>query len=322
MKYIVMNFDLPPIPLEQERKRLLDKLTDAKTAFEERLDLVKRLFPEKRKQEMLDQADKDRKGRPVRYFRYLSYPELKAILETRDVNGLDNLYARETFVSFAREIKEGLKLFLETEEIFDQYHEDFERLVADFTLENYRSFVQTKLPMGTLLRLHVSVMGGGNNFSGATGLSSLSVGAPFMPPVDPSTERRQDQEGLPVIEMVIPSDDIIINPRVGHLREMEKEVNATTIKPEWIVDIYCGTSDFAKRFVRDPNTVLFPGFKEREARGEIWMDWISDGNVWDILQEWKGREDIIDLIPANKVEELNPENPRLQKPLKEAISGP
>jgi len=299
----------------ETRGAKLERLTNPNTSLEERILLTRQLFPEQRKAELIKQADMDSKDRPVRYFRLVTYEELKMILASMDSNSTSSQYLQESFNRQSDEIKKALRYFLESEGIYEEYRQDFEGLESDFTLENYRNFVQGRLPRIILFKLHISSSGGGR-FSGLTGLTSLSVGAPYQPPYDPSKERVRNQEGLPVIEMVIPSGQIHVHPLFKSMNiEMEKEVDVTDIKPEWIVDIYHGAEDFADRFIKDPSSVLDQVYKEKIADDKFLSEYISRNNIWDILQEWKRRESIAELIPREKLSDIDESNPELLKPL-------
>jgi hypothetical protein len=124
--------------------------------------------------------------------------------------------------------------------------------------------------------------------------------------------------GMPVIEMVVPSQDMFVHPLDTDTpaREMEKEVNTTRIRAEWISDIYQGEKDFNNRFIQDPQTSTFiysdlP--KNREGR-----DRYESYNAIETLWDWKDGESIADLIPVSKLPELDPTNPILTEPL---VSG-
>lgn len=299
---------------EYNLNTVLDKLTNPATPLEERIATTRQLFPEKRKNEFLERADTDSRERPVRYFRLVTYEELRMILNSIDINSTSNSYFQESFEKQSDEIKKALKYFLEREGIYETFEKEFAELVGNFTLENYRNFVQHKLPKIMLYKLHISSSGGGR-FSGLTGLTSLSVDAPYQPPYDPSKERARNQEGLPVIEMVIPADQIHVHPLFKTMNlEMEKEVDVTDIKPEWIVDVYNGTQDFAERFVKNPNSVLYPLYEEKKEAKAFYGDYVSTNTMWDILQDWKIKESIADLIPKVKEQDIDEDNPDLQQP--------
>ncbi len=318
-----MNMELQGHGAEYERQQQLDKITNPLSTLEERIAATRQLFPEDRKREMVERADMDSKGRHVRYFRLVTYQELQTILAGKDVNGLDNPHIVESFTTQSEQIKQYLLVFLKRQGIFEKFELEYNQLAADFTFENYRNFVRGVLPSKYLFRLHIGIEGGGGSFTGATGLSSLSAGAPFQPPYFPG-QGASNQVGQPVIEMSIPSDEVLLHPFGENLKEMEKEVNTRTIKLEWITDVYNGIDDFAVRFVKDPGTVLYPGYEEKAASGEIFTEhvtedateeYISGRVVWDILQSWKSKESILDVIPASKVQEMNSENPKFEKPL-------
>ncbi len=300
-----------PTPENINRDVLISRLTATDTPLEEKILLTREIFPEKRKREILTSADTDKKGRPVRYFRLISYEELRAILNHPENKALENPRAAELFQNNSKRIKNALKSFLEQEDIYKQLEADFIALSENFSLDNYQNFVQRKLPRIKLFKLHI---GAGGDFPGLTGLNSVSVGAPYQPPYNPAETRADDKEGLPVVEFSIPSDDILVHPLFKTMNiEMEKEVNTLDLRPEWVVDIYNGTEDFSERFIKDPQSVLNPQYEARKK--ELIMDYIGEGNIWDILQNWKHKESIADLIPANKIDEIDENNPALQRPL-------
>ena len=296
-----------------DRSLLISKLVDPNTPLEERIVVSRELFPEERKREILAEADKDIKGRPVRYFRWMSYEELGAILISSEANPIKNPEAEKDFLRKGKEMQYFLKKSLEEKGIYKEFETDFEKLCADFTLDNYRNFIQKRLPRATLLRMHRGSVGGYG--SDVTGLKSLSVGAPFVLPVDPFKGRA----GTPVVEFSIPTERIFVSPSSDKLplQESEKEVNALELKPEWIVDVYNGTQDLSERFIKDPTSVLYPEYqkeKEKDSLINIY-DYVGEESMWDILNRWKHSEPTSDLVPTQKLSDLEGTNPDLKKPL-------
>ncbi len=295
---------------KEDRNILIARLTAKDTSIEERITLTKELFPEERKREILANADVDSKGRPVRYFRDMVIEELEAILNHKESSPLENPLAGEQFLKKSIEIKRDLKYFLNKEGIYDQFKDDFEKLASDFTLDNYKKFVQRKLPRIKLFKLHIGSEGGGG-YIDITGLKSLSVGSPSQPP-----SRSDNKKESPVIEFSIPSDEVYVHPLFKTMNiEMEKEVNTLDLKPEWIVDVYNGTQDFAERFIKDPKSVLYSEYQKKEEARHVIIGYISENAIWDILQSWKHTESIADLIPVKKLEDIDENNPNLQIPL-------
>ncbi len=295
----------------EDRDILISKLTDKNTSLAERISLAKELFSDERKKEMIDSADMDNKGRPVRYFRTATYEELRAILNSDESNPLQNPLGKELFSKKANQVQNSLKSFLKKENIYEQFKKDFDELCSDFTLENYRKFVQSKLPRIELFKLHISAYGGGG-FTDITSLKSLSVGVPGEPPCDPSGGK----PGFPVVEFSIPSDEVHVHPLFKTMNiEMEKEVNTLILKPEWIVDVYNGTEDFAERFVKDPQGVLYTAYQQKKENGDFVMDYVGESSVWDILQNWKHTESVADLMPVRKLTDIDENSPNLQTPL-------
>ncbi|MEK7567736.1 MAG: hypothetical protein AAB513_02340 [Patescibacteria group bacterium] len=301
--------------LRESREVLVAKLVASDTPLEEKIAISSQLFPERRKKERLETADIDSKSRPVRYFRMVSYGELESILNSTDENPLTNPAIAESFQRKINEIQLSLKRFLEEEKLYDTLKDEFAELCANFTLVNYQHFVQYKLPRISLFKLHISPYGAGS-YLGVTGLSSLSVGAPYQPPSNPAEERGTNKAGLLVVEFSIPSDSVYVHPLFRTMNiEMEKEVNTRTLNSEWVIDVYNGTEDFAERFIKDSQNVLYPEYQHQVENGSVVLDYISERVVWDILQNWKRQESVADLIPVTKLEDINPDNPNLQKPL-------
>lgn len=117
--------------------------------------------------------------------------------------------------------------------------------------------------------------------------------------------------------MSIPSDQVYVHPLFKTMNlEMEKEVNVVDIKPEWIVDVYNGTQDFAERFIKDESSVSYPVYQEKKVKDQFLRDYLGNNAIWDILQDWKQEESIADLIPTDKLSDIDEANPELQKPFR------
>jgi hypothetical protein len=244
----------------------------------------------------------------------MSYEELKGLLNHKGKGNFENPKTPEIFKKNSSEIQDDLEDFLKKEKILESFNTYYKKLQENFTLENYRNFLQCAIPRIKYFKLHVGYAGA--RFSGITGLKSLSVGAPVQPPYNPLEKRVEFKEGLPVVEFSIPSDQVIVHPLFKSMAiEMEKEINTLDIRSEWIVDVYNGTDDFAERFVKDKSSVLYPMFESK--KDGYHMGYIYDRDIWDILQSWKHTESIADLIPNSKLEEIDENNPILQKPLLE-----
>gem|GEM_PF-3025544 len=290
-------------------------LIDPETLLEDRVKIVRELFPANRKEAMLAHASKDSKGRSVRYFRYMDYQELQALLTQGEITAADHPHAEKVFKEKRKEIQWALGHFLKKQGLLEKFENDFKTLTENFTIENYRKFVQTKLPRVELFRLHISYPGA-DIFGGLTGLTSCSMGAPFMPPVEP-TPKRPNPVGMAVIEMVIPDEEVYLDPyfKEWALREMEKEVMTRRLQKDWITTVYISERQFRDEFVRDPRSPLFPYFEPKIER--FTDDWIVGPQPCDVLQEWKSAESIAEFIPIAKLPEIDENNPILQKPLVE-----
>lgn len=305
------------IGLEAKRKLLISKLTNTETPVKEKLTIVKELFPEDRKREKLALASVDSKGRKVRYFRRLTYAELGGILEGGEMSSLNNPEVKSLFEKQKIYIKSELIRFLEEQNLLDGLKLELDKLFEDFTLENYVNFIQTKIPSLEFYRLQISASGGGY-FKGITGISSLSVGAPFGPPLDASIDRSEHKEGVPVIEMIIPAEEVHIHPLFKTMNlEMEKEVEVLKINSDWITDVYLSERDLIERFAEDPNTVLFP-FWGKEISHDGWpRRYETRHSIFDTIQEWKRSESIAELVPIEKLTDIDENNPKFKKPLVE-----
>lgn len=293
---------------EQEKISLL---TAKETSLEDRIKIVKELFPVERKEAMLRSASRDVKGRAVRYFRVTTYEDIEHLLTTGETTASENPINNEMFEKKKTHIKSSLRHFLEEQKLMEGFAKDFQELSEDFTLKNYQQFIQTKLPRLELFRLQISVYGGGM-FGGITGLTSCSVGGPLLTPKEPVFQK--EYKGMPVIEMIIPDEEVLVHPLFKTLNiEMEKEVNTKRLKAEWITDIYLSEADFTERFILDKRVPLAP-FYGRKTYARTGLPRYSE-SAFDTLQDWKASESIADLIPVSKLKDIDENNPILQKPL-------
>jgi hypothetical protein len=296
-----------------EKYLLALKLADPLTSTEERISITRQLFPDEHKKEMLSRADKDKKGRPVRYFRLMSYDEFSSLFRPDNPNVFGGSNAKNEFDRRAREIKSSLRTFLENEGLYKELQGDYQKLCSDFTIEKFGDFVQKKLPLGKLLKLHQ--IGAYIDATGVTGLKSLSVGAPWNLPVD---SNRKDP-GFPVVEFSIPSEDVLVSPLSNNLglQHREKEVNTKTLKQDWITDIYTGVQDIAERFFKDPSSVTYAEFQEQSKIDSLirTMGYLGEQSIFELLGRWKESEPISDLIPEQRMSYLDGTSPDLLKPL-------
>lgn len=294
---------------ELEFKNGAALITSVTTPLEDKIRIARELFPSARKKELLKSASLDSKGRQVRYFRWMSQEELKELL-LPSISNPHHLVVAEMFSKKKEEIKRALLSFLKENELEDKLSSDVRELEENFTLENYRRFIYTKLPLLELFRLQISASGGGM-YDGLTGLISCSVGAPFLPPSKPS--QGNEFKDIPIVEMVIPDKDIHVHPLFKTLNiEMEKEVVATQLRKEWITDIYLIEEDMAERLLKDPRSPAHPFF---EAKTEKHGFFELTPSPFDTLQEWKISESIAECIPVSKLADIDESNPILQKPL-------
>jgi hypothetical protein len=299
---------------ELNRAALITRLTAADTPIEERIEITEQLFQPRRKEEMLSEAEKDRHNRSVRFFRLMTYQELNALLNSSEVSPFVNPAAAEIFAHEPDKIRQRLKHFLQEKGIFDNLKADFAQLCSNFTIENCQTFLQTKISRNNLYEFHIN---GQVHSPILTGLNSMSVGAPYQTPYDSAEGQGIYAAGVPVVEFCVPSNDVTVFPNrlnVG-LREMEKEVCTSKLKPEWITTVYNGMADFDRRFVRDPQTVLYPEYVAAKNAGVLIMDYLSESRIMDMLQHWKEEESLADLIPRSKLSDLDDNNPDLKKPL-------
>lgn len=251
-------------------------------------------------------------GRPVRYFRQMRYEELDALLKNGEVRGDSKPGAKEEFERQKENLRQILteKFNRLSPQISQQLASDFQSLMDNFTYNNYLTFLHTRLPRLALFELHAT------DTNALEGLVSLSVGAPILPPTNPRPNDPRYSAGIPIIEFVIPPDEVIIHPLTTNspLREKEKEANTTTLKSDWITDIYQGENDFMARFVTAPDSPLFK-YWGKEVTSEGFSRHAYD--AFDTLSDWKVSESLEDYIPADKIDELDPNNPALRAPLNE-----
>ena len=291
--------------------QLSRRLTAPDTSLQDRIRVAGKLFPEKRKRSLLASTEQDRHGRPATCFRVTNYPELAQLLEKQTITALSRPDLESSFLRDEQSIRHNLQraiaqLSPQQAQALDR---EYNYLKDHFQLKNYALFVLQTLPRRVALELHSRDGMSGN----IQGLISLSIGAPFLPPLNPS-DLRGDPTGVPVVELCVPPEQMIIQPLDGGLREMEKEVDVLQIKAEWILDLYQGEEDFENRFIQDPRSVLHHFWGQGKTHdGYERMQW----SAYDTLQDWKLTESVADLIPVSKIPELDINNPIYQRPIVE-----
>jgi hypothetical protein len=297
--------------LTQNEKRIfLKMLLKPSTLPEEAESICRHLFPQK--EETLANADKDREGRPVRYFRLMDSNELLSILNIDEFESKRQNQEKEEFNRKAKEIEYSLKGFLRKEGLDKILETDFLELCSNFTLENYQNFVLSKLPKIKLLKLHK--IGAYLDGTNATSLKSLSVGIPFQLP----TTSMDEKWNQIVVEFSIPSSEVIVYPdRNLPLDDKEKEINTRSIKPEWIIDVYVNVHDISQRLFNDPK---YLAYNEYQIQGDFdttykFGDYIGESGLTKLLFKLKDDMPIENLIPVQKISDLDGTNPELQKPL-------
>ena len=290
----------------------IEKLTDAGSSLSDRLRLARELFPQERKERMLQEAEKDAKGRPAAYFHIVSYDELRLILQKRELSALDQpaLGTKFDIDILADSLRDQISQL--DKPLRENIEQDFERLLANFTLETYMRFVLRRMPRKAAFELHAK----SGYYGNVQGLLSLSIGGPMLPPNIPNPSPNAEYPGgIPVIEMIVPARELIISPLDTDTpsRESEKEVDVLTIKADWIIDVYQGEEDFNERFLNDPSSAphAFSGLtKNRHGN-----DRFESYNAMETLDDWKDAESIVDLIPISRLSDLDPDNPKLMLPL-------
>ncbi|MEA2098109.1 MAG: hypothetical protein U9P70_03490 [Patescibacteria group bacterium] len=290
--------------LESETSQIA-KLVSSETSLEDRLEAVREIFPAERKEQIRLSADCDKHNRPVSYFRSMSYEELGNLLYRKEIAPSDRPDIEERFQKNIQSIQNVIKETIDRlpDDIQKKISSEVQFLFDNFTLENFTSFVQTKLPKGDFIGLHISKA---EIWGNVMGLMSISVGAPALPPLDPPN-------GMPVVEMVIPAEDIVVYPlsdRYSFL-EMSKEAGVKKMQADWIVDVYQGEEDFVERFVNNPDYPL------KNFYGRIETDEGTKNNysAYLALQDWKIAESISDFIPKSKLSEIDEKTANLDKPL-------
>jgi len=282
---------------ENKKSKAVFELTKPDKSLEKRILIAKKLFPVERKERMLAAAARDSHGRPVRYFRRMTYPQLRTFMRSEDHSVTESRYLKELFAK-PEELKEKLEWFLEDQGLSETLGKAKEVLFSDFTPENYLRFFETRVPLKDLIHAQ---------YRGLGCLHSLSVGVPFDTPVDPTATPNPDSATV-LVEMVIPNDEVIVTPalRSWPALEMEKEVNTRILRASWISDVYQGEADFASRLSLDPSSPLFVlASKDDDPRR----------HAFSLLQETKKRVSIADLLPTDKLPEINEDNPKLQVPI-------
>jgi hypothetical protein len=268
------------------------------------------LYTPERKEALLSNADLNRLGEPVRYYRLMGPGEVIMLLHDETVTPLTSPTIKEDFAYNRDWLLESLAYRRDkmSPEFQSKLAEIMEALGDTPTLEQFMNVSLHMIPRYDLFKFHVKQMQRLNNYYG---IMSVSAGVPF---VEPSGFKRVNDSitGSAVVEFVIPSDAVLVHPPSGGLRETEKEVNVLEIKPEWVLDMYLTSEDFASRFVASTSGPLkqeYAALMERDP-----MSWIPN-HVHDMLMAYKDVHPLEDLIPLAKIQETDVSNPRLKKPI-------
>jgi len=300
-------------PEEEEAKEdtLLNETTlkeaqsmNSETPIDTRIEIVKKLLPKERKEQMLKISSVDSSGRPVRYYRTMKYEELNDLLTKGIIKPEENPDVISRFETNKRHILNALKKYINEREKLAYVSKELNELGNNPSFEEFLRFLHTKIPRFDLFNLQKTILGG--YYGGSTGLTSVSVGAPTMEP----------SQKLVVVEMAIPDENVLVNSLRENAHpessnDPEKEVNTKYLNRNWIMDAYLSEDDFVNRCIQDDTSPTHRYYgKDTDHSGRP----RSSYGMFDTLQDWAHAESIKSVLPEGKIKEIEDEL-LMQRPL-------
>lgn len=296
---------------DESSKQLIETAFDPGCEPEQRREFIKLALPEQQKAEKIENAEVNRLGEHVRYYRLVGPKEAEMLLLGETVTPLTSPTLKDNYDENYEHVLHQVKSLIQNLDQNSKPHveEAFEKLGQEPTLEVFSRFCLGSIPRFELFKLHVKQDTKVNNYFG---LLSLSAGIPFLDPSGFKTTEDGRLIGSAVAEFVIPNEDVYIHPPSGGLRETEKEVNVLQLKPEWLVDIYTTPEDFAERFIANPSGPLRSSYEELiKTEPNAWVPY----RAHNMIMDYKSSHRLEDLIPVSKITETDPSNPILIKPI-------
>ena len=271
-----------------------------------RQNLLDQVFTPKRQQEMIKNASRDSKGRPVRYYRYTSINNFSKLLRDCEQNHYTNYHHPE---DFDREPDLAELKYLLTRYADFSKNEDLSDEISDldkFSKEDFLQFVQALLP-GHLTKTQLNDLSdnftlrhtidflhrhfdheflmhnvtGGHILKKFSPYLSLSVGGIISDRVNPAEV---------YLEMIIPDDQIQIsgNAFADNTFSGEKEVFTRQIKLDWISRVYADNDALYQDIITNPATQIGQ-YYDRKKTG------------LDAVEDWRWGEKTSDCLPVDVV---------------------
>lgn len=294
------SIDSLPNQLTQEVIVELAAQESNSSKLQEQLDTI---FPSERRQQMLDRASRDIRGRPTRYFRYITRDKLAQLLQHGKLDPLD-YHSGETVTQDDLENLQGLLTKLirqegvhsnvdlprplsklsvqEKAQIYFGDHEQLENLLnLGASWQELRDFVTNHLEPDQVKRYH-----------------SNKFGLPFSPFLSVSSGgpiREYVEDYMVQLELVVPDSQIVIHPKTQQLGE--REVFVREITPEMIARAFTDTDTFVQAVIEDPSSPL----------GQ-YASTYNNGlpvSANEVVGRWRFSEPITDTLPLALAQKYN-----------------
>lgn len=310
-------------PVHDDRE-LVAKLQNANR--EEAQALLNNRFTEKRRQELLAAAPHDKKGRKVRYYRFIDFSILLQILKTgqhtaldyfdknvkrnRHYESLDNpvdrkvlYYLIKDYLYFVDESEEKLetaeKLFQVmfkdqselipyTQSLFPNATPDeLEKVFVTPTYQTVLPFFEKYLPVEYIKQRHA-----GGMYQKFSTFLSASVGG-VIRHIEPAFNEKSIQDSAVYIEFVDPASTMQSHP-LGV--QGEKEVLFKKIDANQITRVFVSNEQITREVLQDPTSAIGSFYEEHHQDHEFsQFGFIDDGLI---IERWRWRENTVDCLPV------------------------
>lgn len=267
---------------------------------EQKQKILNELFPLDRRERMIASASEDKRGRKVRYYRYIKFPKFLEILKNGKQSAADYSNPNEIadkklfkdflvdFWSFGQELRHPETdledLFREEDNLRKEdlrevmnavfpavSQEEKDRVVANPTNENILVFIERYVDEGYIKRRHTgSVM---QRFSP---FLSMSVGGVINDSV-------LEHDDYVYIETVIADEKIILHPETD---QGEKEVLVREIKKEDVSRVFIDFNQLKREVLGDKTSAIGDFISKNKIspyRGGLVEQWRWDEKTSDCL---------------------------------------
>lgn len=280
-------------------------LLQKESTQQDRQEILNKMFPLDRREEIVAQASQDIKGRHVRYYREMRWEHFVPWMERGTLSSIDYFNAgngREFKNSTEFVDPEYLYLLLseygesvlhiphETRmnqieelfenqdklpEVFQQYftgasEEEVAALTRELTYKNILPFVEKHFPLDLQKRIHTGAM-----LQQFSSMLSLSVGGNRFPDI---------HSQMVVVEMIIPDEEVISHPVA---REGEKEILTKTLSVDYISRVFVKESQLEEEVYKNPNIPV-----GQYALGH------QDKKTAQAVYDWRIEESTKDCVPV------------------------